>query len=67
MTVSENAYAKSGVDVEAGYEVVSRIKKHVAKTERLGQLFLHQSALLLLASNLRPLQPQLAPIFQELN
>lgn len=36
MTVSENAYAKSGVDVEAGYEVVARIKKHVAKTERLG-------------------------------
>ncbi|WP_312681816.1 phosphoribosylformylglycinamidine cyclo-ligase [Lactococcus taiwanensis] len=38
MTVSENAYAKSGVDVEAGYEVVARIKKHVAKTERLGVL-----------------------------
>ena len=38
MTVSENAYAKSGVDVEAGYEVVSRIKKHVAKTKRLGVL-----------------------------
>lgn len=36
--MSENAYAKSGVDVEAGYEVVSRIKKHVAKTERLGVL-----------------------------
>lgn len=34
--MSENAYAKSGVDVEAGYEVVSRIKKHVVKTERLG-------------------------------
>lgn len=31
-----NAYQKAGVDVEAGYEVVSRIKKHVAKTERLG-------------------------------
>jgi phosphoribosylformylglycinamidine cyclo-ligase len=27
-----NAYARSGVDVEAGYEVVSRIKKHVART-----------------------------------
>lgn len=24
-----NAYAKAGVDVEAGYEVVERIKKHV--------------------------------------
>ena len=31
-----NAYAKAGVDVEAGYEVVERIKKHVRKTERLG-------------------------------
>ncbi|HEM3855492.1 TPA: phosphoribosylformylglycinamidine cyclo-ligase, partial [Streptococcus suis] len=30
------AYAQSGVDVEAGYEVVERIKKHVARTERLG-------------------------------
>lgn len=32
----KNAYAKAGVDVEAGYEVVERIKKHVKKTERLG-------------------------------
>lgn len=31
-----NAYAKAGVDVEAGYEVVRRIQKHVQKTERLG-------------------------------
>ena len=31
-----NAYKKAGVDVEAGYEVVERIKKHVKKTERLG-------------------------------
>ncbi|ALS00874.1 phosphoribosylaminoimidazole synthetase [Enterococcus silesiacus] len=31
-----NAYARAGVDVEAGYEVVDRIKKHVKKTERLG-------------------------------
>ena len=31
-----NAYARAGVDVEAGYEVVERIKKHVKKTERLG-------------------------------
>ncbi|MDH6365205.1 phosphoribosylformylglycinamidine cyclo-ligase [Enterococcus sp. PF1-24] len=31
-----NAYAKAGVDVEAGYEVVERIKKHVKRTERLG-------------------------------
>lgn len=31
-----NAYAKAGVDVEAGYEVVERIKKHVEKTKRLG-------------------------------
>lgn len=34
--MSKNAYAQSGVDVEAGYEVVERIKKHVALTERLG-------------------------------
>ena len=33
---NRNAYAQSGVDVEAGYEVVERIKKHVARTERAG-------------------------------
>ncbi|HEP1810875.1 TPA: phosphoribosylformylglycinamidine cyclo-ligase [Streptococcus suis] len=33
---NKNAYAQSGVDVEAGYEVVERIKKHVVRTERLG-------------------------------
>lgn len=33
---NKNAYAQSGVDVEAGYEVVERIKKHVARTVRLG-------------------------------
>ena len=27
--MTKNAYAQSGVDVEAGYEVVERIKKHV--------------------------------------
>ncbi|MGX6979538.1 phosphoribosylformylglycinamidine cyclo-ligase [Vagococcus elongatus] len=31
-----NAYSKAGVDVEAGYEVVKRIKKHIKRTERLG-------------------------------
>jgi phosphoribosylformylglycinamidine cyclo-ligase len=31
-----NAYTKAGVDVEAGYEVVERIKKHVKQTARLG-------------------------------
>ncbi|MBO0439744.1 phosphoribosylformylglycinamidine cyclo-ligase [Candidatus Enterococcus ikei] len=31
-----NAYAKAGVDVEAGYEVVERIKKHVDRTKRIG-------------------------------
>lgn len=36
--MSKNAYAQSGVDVEAGYEVVERIKKHVKRTERLGVL-----------------------------
>ena len=34
--INKNAYAQSGVDVEAGYEVVERIKKHVARTERAG-------------------------------
>lgn len=34
--MSKNAYAQSGVDVEAGYEVVERIKKHVARAERAG-------------------------------
>ena len=34
--MTKNAYAQSGVDVEAGYEVVARIKKHVARTERAG-------------------------------
>ncbi|GAK31124.1 phosphoribosylformylglycinamidine cyclo-ligase [Weissella oryzae SG25] len=37
--MTENAYARqANVDVEAGYEVVERIKKHVARTERLGVL-----------------------------
>ncbi|MDR3157346.1 MAG: phosphoribosylformylglycinamidine cyclo-ligase [Lactobacillales bacterium] len=31
-----NAYEKAGVNVEAGYEVVNRIKKHVENTKRLG-------------------------------
>ena len=35
--MTKNAYAQSGVDVEAGYEVVARIaKRHVARTERAG-------------------------------
>ncbi|MEO2667677.1 phosphoribosylformylglycinamidine cyclo-ligase, partial [Enterococcus faecium] len=38
MNSMANAYAKAGVDVEAGYEVVERIKKHVKKTERLGMM-----------------------------
>ncbi|WP_077620419.1 phosphoribosylformylglycinamidine cyclo-ligase [Bacillus sinesaloumensis] len=29
-----NAYKQAGVDIEAGYEAVSRMKKHVAKTIR---------------------------------
>ncbi|MFC4771702.1 phosphoribosylformylglycinamidine cyclo-ligase [Enterococcus hermanniensis] len=33
-----NAYSKAGVDVDAGYEVVERIKKHVKKTTRLGMM-----------------------------
>ncbi|EED2405053.1 phosphoribosylformylglycinamidine cyclo-ligase [Listeria monocytogenes] len=36
--MAENAYSKAGVDVEAGYQVVERIKKHVARTKRLGAM-----------------------------
>lgn len=32
----KNAYGKAGVDVEAGYEVVSRIRPHVERTVRPG-------------------------------
>ena len=32
------SYEASGVNLEAGYEVVSRIKKHVASTARLGYM-----------------------------
>ena len=31
-----NAYKQAGVDIEAGYEAVERIKKHVKRTERQG-------------------------------
>ena len=31
-------YEKAGVNLEAGYEVVSRIKKHVASTARPGSM-----------------------------
>ncbi|MCD3438446.1 phosphoribosylformylglycinamidine cyclo-ligase [Streptococcus equi subsp. zooepidemicus] len=34
--MSKNAYAQSGVDVEAGYELVERIKKHAERSKRLG-------------------------------
>ncbi|MBC1496168.1 phosphoribosylformylglycinamidine cyclo-ligase [Listeria welshimeri] len=34
--MAENAYSKAGVDVGAGYQVVERIKKYVARTERMG-------------------------------
>lgn len=33
-----NAYKAAGVDIEAGYEAVSRMKKHVQKTARAGVL-----------------------------
>jgi len=32
------AYKNAGVDIEAGYEAVSKIKKHVDRTKRLGVL-----------------------------
>lgn len=34
----ENAYTNAGVNVEAGYETVERIKKHAKRTERLGMM-----------------------------
>ena len=33
-----DAYAKAGVNIQAGYELVGRIKKHAQKTKRLGVL-----------------------------
>ena len=33
-----NAYKQAGVDIEAGYEAVKRMKKHVEKTARAGVL-----------------------------
>jgi len=33
-----NAYTSAGVNVEAGYETVERIKKHARRTERLGMM-----------------------------
>ena len=34
------SYEKAGVNLEAGYEVVRRIKKHVASTSRPGTICL---------------------------
>ena len=31
-----DAYKNAGVDIEAGYEAVKRMKKHVERTKRLG-------------------------------
>ncbi|MDR2979989.1 MAG: phosphoribosylformylglycinamidine cyclo-ligase, partial [Bacteroidales bacterium] len=31
-------YEKAGVNLEAGYESVERIKKHIARTQRLGMM-----------------------------
>jgi len=36
--MSAQSYEQSGVSLEAGYESVRRIKKHIAKTERLGMM-----------------------------
>lgn len=38
MTAVANAYKQAGVDIEAGYEAVERMKKHVQKTARAGVL-----------------------------
>ncbi len=55
---NKNAYAQSGVDVEAGYEVVERIKKHVARTERAGVM----GALGVFERSNMPPKPPRAPI-----
>lgn len=34
MVTLSNAYKRAGVDIEAGYESVSRMKKHVSRTQR---------------------------------
>ena len=36
MTVLANAYTQAGVNIEAGYEAVERMKKHVQRTSRTG-------------------------------
>ncbi len=33
-----DAYKQAGVDIEAGYETVKKIKKHVTRTARNGVL-----------------------------
>lgn len=46
------SYEKAGVNLEAGYEVVRRIKKHVASTSRLGVM--GNTALSAVCSTSRP-------------
>lgn len=36
--ITAQSYQQSGVSLEAGYESVRRIKKHIAKTQRLGMM-----------------------------
>jgi phosphoribosylformylglycinamidine cyclo-ligase len=38
VSILANAYREAGVDIEAGYEAVIRMKKHVQKTARAGVL-----------------------------
>jgi phosphoribosylformylglycinamidine cyclo-ligase len=38
VNVVSNAYRQAGVNLEAGYETVSRIRKHIERTQRLGVL-----------------------------
>lgn len=38
MTAVANAYKQAGVDIDAGYEAVARMKKHVQRTARAGVL-----------------------------
>ena len=38
MIVLSESYKNAGVDIEAGYEAVKRMKKHVERTKRIGAM-----------------------------
>ena len=47
------AYENAGVSVEAGYEVVKRIKSHVARTNRPGVVGVRRARLSLIRTPIR--------------